>query len=239
MAAFGAAARDSRFSGHDDAVPLPNSSLTDCTRTLDTIVASASPMNASLETEPTDTSTMLSMSEHGVRQCDLMPYWSLESDPQWSFGSLLTGNELGFDGLDFSFLNADKHPVQDILAGVPVTPGTSFSQPIAGPEFSSDPLPKVDSLVQRSWHTFCGQAHSGSVTPDDAPEIYHVDELCRRNLKDKLQTRPQHDSLPSTVFLVRWDARGRFTRRARANQIILRRIYASRHIFPTSIPYFL
>ena len=204
VATFRATPQESEFTKHSDNMPLPNNSSVDGISTLDTIITSASPINRSLETKATENDIMLSMGEHSIRQCDLMPYWSLESNPQWSFGSLPSGNDLGFDGLDLSFLNAiDKNIVPDVIDGTSGTPGSSLSQSISDSNLSRDLLPRVDSLVQRSWHTFYGQSYSGYVTPKDAPEVYHVDEICRRNLNDRLQTRPQLDSLPSTIFLVR------------------------------------
>ncbi|KAJ6442529.1 early growth response protein [Purpureocillium lavendulum] len=119
---------------------------------------------------------------------------------QWS--SYFAGNEFDIALLDPSLFTALPEPHQPL--GLPPEPSVAAStanpkSPAPTPHMQFASPPK--SLIQRKWHTFSEGPSSGYITPDVNEDRRSVDEICHRDLTERLQPRLQTGSLPSTTFL--------------------------------------
>jgi hypothetical protein len=107
--------------------------------------------------------------------------------------------------LNMAFLNtATVDSLPQVMSG-DESKNTRFNLPPEVGMFTPDctSTHEPDSIIQRSWHTYCSKSSSsGYATPDPGQHQYAVDEDCHRDLVDTLQPRLQPGTLPSTKFLV-------------------------------------
>ena len=124
---------------------------------------------------------------------------SVELEPGWI--SWLMGDEFDLDAVNSSLLQAttgdflavDRMPDED-------PPATdSFS---VAPQATDAGLAPIGGVIREKWHTHCGQATSGVVSPDPANNHNQIDEIYRHELAKRLEQRVQTGILPSTTFLV-------------------------------------
>lgn len=124
---------------------------------------------------------------------------SVELESGWI--SWLTGDGFDLDAVNSSLLQAttgdllavDRMPDENPLATDSLNAGTQA--PDAGL------APSVDAIREK-WHTHCGQAISGAISPRPANDRNQIDESYRYELAMRLEQRVQTGILPSTTFLV-------------------------------------
>lgn len=191
-------------------VPIspPNSRSIDGSSILETVIAgessNPSPSTGTGLTAASDFG-IASLDADGIRQCDLLPYWNFEDDPQRPYFDSLLSNNMDLGDLNMSLLNtATVESLPQMTTGDDVSRNLRFNLAQTSDSFTPDGsnIREPDSIIQRSWHTYCSNSSSGYVTPDPGQDQYAVDEDCHRELVDKLQPRLQPGTLPSTSFLV-------------------------------------
>jgi hypothetical protein len=123
---------------------------------------------------------------------------SVDLEPGWI--SWLMGDKFDLDAVNSSLLQAttgdlavDRMPDEDPLAT------DSFS---VGPQATGAGLAPIGDAIREKWHTHCGQATSGIISPDLANDRNQIDESYRDELAKRLEQRVQTGILPSTTFLV-------------------------------------
>lgn len=92
-----------------------------------------------------------------------------------------------------NFLAADRMPDENPLATDSVN---------AGPQAPDVGLTPSGDAIREKWHTHCGQAISGAISPNSVNECNQIDENYRHELAMRLEQRVQTGILPSTTFLV-------------------------------------
>lgn len=152
------------------------------------------------------------------------PLWDPRLDQEWE--TLLTGDDFDLNAVNMSLLSATSQYIP--TAEVSFDLDTTTSQPLPVDHQAK----QHNNTVQRKWHTFCEIASSGQMTPDVPNEESYIDETYRKRLADRLQQRVQTGILPSTPFLVGFPPQQPFYF---GNILIRGRIFAFKHIFPSSI----
>jgi hypothetical protein len=131
---------------------------------------------------------------------DLSDVLSVELESGWN--SWLMDDNFDLDALNSSLLQAttgdlltvDRMPDEDPLAT------GSFN---VDRQATDAGLASSGDEIAEKWHTYCGQAASGVISPDPANDSNQIDETYRHELAKRLQQRVQAGSiLPSTTFLV-------------------------------------
>ncbi|KAJ5997967.1 hypothetical protein N7499_005638 [Penicillium canescens] len=125
---------------------------------------------------------------------------NVELESGWN--SWLMDDNFDLDALNSSLLQAttgdfmtvDRMPDEGPLA----TGSFSVDQQATNAALA----PSGDEITEK-WHTYCGQATSGVISPDPANDCNQIDESYRHELAKRLQQRLQAGILPSTTFLVR------------------------------------
>lgn len=121
---------------------------------------------------------------------------SVELESGWI--SWLMGDEFDLDDVNSSLLQATTG---DLLA-VDRMPDEN---PLATDSLNAGPrapdAPSGDAIREK-WHTHCGQAISGAISPNPANDRNQIDENYRYELAMRLEQRVQTGILPSTTFLV-------------------------------------
>lgn len=124
---------------------------------------------------------------------------SVELESGWI--SWLMGDNFDLDAVNSSLLQATTG---DFLA-VDQMPDEN---PRATDSFSDFPqatdagLAPSGDAIRDKWHTHCGQATSGTISPNPANDRNQIDETYRHELAMRLEQRVQTGILPSTTFLV-------------------------------------
>ena len=150
------------------------------------------------------TCSVLSTEDSGIPQCNLIPYWELEDGFQsYYLDSLLVSNGMDLDQLNLSFLGATgEYPLQAPSRDEVQASQHDMVQPEAAQQGQCAGI-ESDSVLQRSWHTYCIAEPSGHITPEHRQDPGRVDEEYHRQLSSRLEPRVQQGTLPSTSFLVR------------------------------------
>lgn len=198
MAAFASPHQSSLAARHIDGVMTPSNT---CTFTVDgqpsNDAASDDQIFSAQGTATTDMSPLEDGGDH--RFTGLTPFTE-DLTTQWS--SYFAGNEFDIALLDPSLFTAPSEPQPLTLPQEPTVPAASNPKsPVPTPYMPFASATK--SWIQRKWHTFSEGASSGYITPDVTEDRHSVDEICHRDLTERLQPRLQSGSLPSTTFLVR------------------------------------
>lgn len=71
-----------------------------------------------------------------------------------------------------------------------------------GPQAKGVGLAPSGDAIKEKWHTHCGQATSGAMSPNPVNDRNQIDETYRHELAMRLEQRVQTGILPSTTFLV-------------------------------------
>ncbi|UNI22990.1 hypothetical protein JDV02_008832 [Purpureocillium takamizusanense] len=199
MAAFASPHQTSFPQQHMDGIATPSNT---CPFTVDGQPSTSAVSDDQIFSAQGTATTDMSPLDDGAdpRFSGLTPFTE-DLTAQWS--SYFAGNEFDIALLDPSLFTAPSSEPQPLAlpqeASVPTmsnpkspAPPTSYTPRLAS-------LPKT--VIQRRWHTFSGGLSSGYITPDATDDRRSVDEICHRDLTERLQPRLQSGSLPSTTFL--------------------------------------
>lgn len=124
---------------------------------------------------------------------------SVELDSGWN--SWLMDDNFDLDALNSSLLHATTADflTVDRMAGENPTATGSFGVDQQATDAAL--VPSGDAITEK-WHTHCGQATSGVISPDPTNDSTQIDETYRHELANRLQQRVQTGIVPSTNFLV-------------------------------------
>ncbi|CAM1509218.1 Fc.00g029570.m01.CDS01 [Cosmosporella sp. VM-42] len=130
----------------------------------------------------------------------LPPLWTVEPDFDTQWFPYFAPADFDLEMLDFSLPGGATMPI-DAMMGLSPPPSANPADS-CGLDGEPDLMPRAETHVQRSWHTFFSeQAPSGYETPNGVSNRYHIDETYHKSLADRLQPRVQSGRLPSITFL--------------------------------------
>jgi hypothetical protein len=145
-----------------------------------------------------------SFSMDRMRQCDELPYWDFDDDPQGSFFDSLLNNNMNLGDLNTSLLNTMTVESRLEMTGGHEPRNMPLNMPSTVETFTLDGRKSCEreSVIQQSWHTYCSNSSSGLATPDLGHDQCALDEDYHRDLVDEMQPQLQLGTLPSASFLV-------------------------------------
>ncbi|PVH69710.1 hypothetical protein DL98DRAFT_438461 [Cadophora sp. DSE1049] len=130
-----------------------------------------------------------SLDDPSDQQADIIPQWTLETDPNTQWMDLFAGDSFDIDLLNLLLPFPTPDPNQTMME-------ISARTPI------SNLLPKPQATIQSKWHTWtANQDTSGDTTTYSSQGRYHIDEACHQSITDRLLPRSQEGPIPSIEFL--------------------------------------
>ena len=130
---------------------------------------------------------------------DLSDILSVELESGWN--SWLMDDNFDLDDLNSSLLQATTGDLLTVERMPDEDPLATGSFNVDRQATDAGLAPSGDEITAK-WHTYCGQATSGVISPDPANDCNQINETYRHELAKRLQQRVQAGILPSTTFLV-------------------------------------